>query len=132
MKKVLVGGRFNIIHPGHIRFLKEAKAAGDYLVVVIANDKTIKSNKKTLLFPAKERKKAVEAIKYVDKVVIGYSISGEEDYIKIIKDIKPNIIALGYDQKINISKLKKKTGHCKFIRIKNYKGYKTRELLGKG
>ena len=133
MKKVLAGGRFNIIHPGHIYFLEKAKELGDYLVVVIASDKTVKNRKVYILFPAKIRKKSVQSLRFVDKVVIGYDISDQSGYVKILKDEKPDIIALGYDQKISVKELAKialKAGiRCKIVRIGNLKGFKSKEIL---
>jgi len=133
--KVLAGGRFNIIHPGHISFLKKAKSLGDCLVVVVANDKTIKENKKFLLFPAKDRKKMVESIKFVDKVVVGYGIRDEKGYLRIIAKEKPDIIALGYDQKLDAKKLKnlaQKAGlKFRIARIGNFRGYQTKKILNR-
>lgn len=105
-KKVLAGGCFNSIHPGHIYFLKEAKKLGDELIVVLANDK---NNKKPYAVLAKERKKLLESLHIANKILIG----DPKDKTKIIKKIKPDIIALGYDQKIPEG-LK----NFKYIRIK--------------
>ena len=67
MKTVLIGGKFNHIHPGHIWLLKKAKKLGK-LVVVIAHDS---HNKREYALSAKQRKKNLEALKIADKVVIG-------------------------------------------------------------
>jgi FAD synthetase len=133
MKKVLTGGRFNIIHPGHIYLLEKAKSLGDCLVVVVASDRTIIKSRKSLIFPEKERKKMVESLKPVDRAVIGYEIEDKSGYAKIIKDEKPDIIALGYDQKVDEKELKKlalKAGaDCRIVRIGNFRGYQTKKLL---
>lgn len=133
MKKVLVGGRFNILHPGHVYFLEKAKSLGDFLVVVIAHDATIRKQKKFLLFPARERKKLLESLSFVDKVVIGYPIGGEEGYLKMVRKEKPAIIALGYDQKINISRLHKQIAslglNVKVVTITEKKGFKSRHIV---
>ena len=130
MKKVLAGGRFNILHPGHIYFLQKAKSLGDYLVVVLAHDKTILKQKKALLFPAEERKMLIESLKCVDKVIIGYEIGDESGYIRVVNDESPDIIALGYDQKINAKVLQGKIGKkIKIVRIGNYKGYATQKII---
>lgn len=133
MKKVLAGGRFNIIHPGHIHFLKSAKALGDYLVVVVANDRTVTRNKRQLLFPDTERKTVLESIRYVDKAVVGKALESESGYLEIIKREKPDIIALGHDQHVKMQQLKEgisKLGlKCKITRIKNFKGYKTKKII---
>ncbi|MBL7160873.1 MAG: adenylyltransferase/cytidyltransferase family protein [Candidatus Aenigmarchaeota archaeon] len=133
MKKVLASGRFNIIHPGHVKYLEKAKSLGDFLVVVIASDRTVKNRGKQLLFPAKERKSLVKALSCVNKAVIGYGIKSKQGYIKILKKEKPSIIALGYDNEVSIKEAKalaKKAGlSCKVVRIKKYKGFETKKII---
>lgn len=116
MKKVLVGGCFNIIHPGHIYFLKQAKKFGDELIVVLTNDK---NNKKPYAIPAKERKKLLESLNIADKVLIG----DFQDKTKIVEKVKPHIIALGYDQELPNS-LKS----LKNIRIKKLSKFSTKSI----
>jgi len=94
-KIVLAGGVFDIIHPGHIHTLNDAKKLGDVLVVVIATDKTaIKMKKRKPLHNAKLRQELVSSLTMVDLCVIG----DEEDIFKTVDLVKPQIIALGYDQ----------------------------------
>jgi len=124
MKKVLVGGVFNIIHPGHVWFLKKAKSYGSYLIVVVAHDETAK--KKYLLFPATERKKVLESLKFVDKVVIG----DKNDMFSIVKKEKPDVIVLGYDQNIDKKKISSMDKKIRIIKIKKKFGdYGTRKLI---
>jgi FAD synthetase len=92
-KKVLVGGSFNAIHPGHVYFLKEAKKLGDELVVVLTHDK---NNKKPYAISARGRKKLLKFLNIADKILVG----DFRDKTKVIKKIRPDIIALGYDQKL--------------------------------
>ena len=129
MKKVLVGGRFNIVHPGHVFFLKKAKALGDYLIVVVANDKMIKRNSKTVIHSQNERKKGIEKLGFVDKAVIGHP----DDIMKTVERERPDIIALGYDQKFNEKGLEKSANSmgikCSVVRMPELKGYKTRDIL---
>ena len=95
LKIVLAGGVFDIIHPGHIHTLNEAKKLGDFLVVVIATDKTvIKMKKREPLHDAQARQELVSSLSMVDLCIIG----DEEDIFKTVDLIKPQIIALGYDQ----------------------------------
>ncbi len=134
MKRVMVGGVFNILHKGHVFFLKKAKSLGDFLIVIIASDKTVLRNKKPLIFSAEERKQIIETLNFVDSVRIGYEINNVSDYLKIIKNEKPDIIALGYDQKINEKDLKemiKNAGlDCDVVRIhERLKGYSTGKIL---
>ncbi|CUR52395.1 Cytidyltransferase-related domain [Nitrosotalea devaniterrae] len=92
---VLAGGVFDIIHPGHIHTLRAAKALGNVLVVVIATDKTAQKMKNRIpLHNMELRKDLVRSLSMVDYAVVGY----EGDIFKSVEIIKPNIIALGYDQ----------------------------------
>jgi FAD synthetase len=95
IRVVLAGGVFDIIHPGHIHTLRAAKALGNVLVVVIATDKTAQKMKNRIpLHNMEIRKDLVRSLSMVDYAVVGY----EGDIFKSVEIIKPNIIALGYDQ----------------------------------
>ena len=95
LKIVLAGGAFDIIHPGHIHTLNEAKKLGDFLVVVIATDKTVmKMKKHKPLHNAQASQELVSSLSMVDICIIG----DDEDIFKTVDLIKPQIIALGYDQ----------------------------------
>ncbi|HKG70823.1 MAG TPA: adenylyltransferase/cytidyltransferase family protein [Nitrososphaeraceae archaeon] len=93
---VLVGGVFDIIHPGHIHTLKAAKAQGDVLVVVIARTSTALKIKKDRRIYHQERlrKELVSSLNLVDLAIIGK----EGTLYDTVEYVKPDIIALGYDQ----------------------------------
>ena len=94
-KIVLAGGVFDIIHPGHIHTLNAAKALGGVLVVAIATDKTAeKMKKRTPLHNQELRRELVSCLSMVDKAIVGH----EDDIFQTVKEVKPNIIVLGYDQ----------------------------------
>ena len=94
-KIVLAGGVFDIIHPGHIHTLTAAKALGDVLVVAIATDKTAQKMKKmTPLHDQELRCELVSSLSMVDEAIVGH----EKDIFETVKEVKPDIIALGYDQ----------------------------------
>ena len=94
-KIILAGGVFDIIHPGHIHTLNAAKALGDVLVVAIATDKTAQKMKKRQPLHNQElRCELVNSLSMVDTAVIGH----EDDIFETVKQVKPDIIALGYDQ----------------------------------
>ncbi len=97
---VLASGVFDLVHYGHVYFLQEAKKAGgetSYLVVVIARDKTVEKLKGKLpVLPEEQRRAIVAALKPVDETILGQE---EFDMTKILREIKPNIVAVGYDQK---------------------------------
>ena len=94
-KIVLAGGVFDIIHPGHINTLNAAKNLGDVLVVVVATDKTaLKMKKRKPLHNAQLRQELVSSLSMVDLCIIG----DEGNIFRTVDLVKPNIIALGYDQ----------------------------------
>lgn len=111
LKVVLAGGVFDIIHPGHIHTLIAAKALGDVLIVVIATDKTAEKMKKRLpLHNQEQRKILVDSLSVVDLSVVGH----EGDIFKTVDLIRPQVIALGYDQ---VHQEKFITEGCKKIKL---------------
>lgn len=93
--KVMAFGTFDHFHAGHEACLKQAKALGDALIVIVARDKTVKKIKGKLPdFSEKERVKIIKQSSIADKVVLGEYRNKYE----VIRRFKPNIIALGYDQ----------------------------------
>ena len=95
LKVVFAGGVFDIIHPGHIHTLNSAKKLGDVLVVVVATDKTAqKMKKRSPLHKQEQRKDLVNSLSMVDICLVG----DEQDIFKTVDKVKPQIIALGYDQ----------------------------------
>lgn len=95
LRVVLAGGVFDIIHPGHIYTLNAAKVLGDILIVVVATDNTaIKMKKRQPLHSKEQRKELVNSLVMVDLCLIGQ----EDDIFKTVNLVRPQIIALGYDQ----------------------------------
>ena len=128
MKKVLAFGTFDILHPGHERMLNQAKKLGSHLTVVVARDATVCSVKgRKTLFNEKTRLKNLKQLNIADKVRLGCL----GDKYKVVKDEKPDIIALGYDQKFFVDDLKKVVGEkTRIVRLKAYKPgiYKSSKL----
>ena len=96
---VLASGVFDLLHLGHVRFLEEAKAAGGKkakLIVIIARDTTVEKTKgRKPIMSEDQRRALVESLKVVDEAILGY----ESLHIgEVIEKIKPDVIALGYDQ----------------------------------
>jgi len=96
---VLASGVFDLLHLGHVKFLEEAKKAGGKdaeLLVIIARDSTVEKNKgRKPIMPENQRRALVESLKVVDEAVLGFE---EFDIGDVIERIKPDVIALGYDQ----------------------------------
>ena len=96
LKVVLAGGVFDVIHPGHIYTLRSSKALGDVLIVSVARDKTVLANKGHMPINSEsERLELVSSIKYVDLALLG----SESSIYEVVEAVRPDIIAIGYDQK---------------------------------
>ena len=122
MVKVMATGTFDLLHPGHIYYLKEAKKLGDTLAVVVATDTTVRRLKHEPVNPEETRLNLIKELKMVDKAYLGH----EDDMYEIVEEIKPDIIALGFDQihdenKIK-SELKKRKINAKVVRLSEFKG----------
>ena len=96
MKKVCVSGYFTLLHVGHTRLFKEAKALGDELYVILNNDEQLKMKKGTVPVSAEHRKEILETIKYVDHVVV--AVDEDRTVCKTLEMIKPDIFANGGDR----------------------------------
>ena len=92
--RVMATGVFDLLHPGHLYFLTEARKLGDELVVVVARDQTARRLKHEPYVPEHVRREMVEALKPVDRAVLG---STTDIYETVVRE-RPGVIALGYDQ----------------------------------
>lgn len=104
MKRVMVFGTFDGVHPGHLNFFQQANKFGDYLIVVVARDQTVSKLKgKKPVNDENQRLAAFKSVSGINKAVLG---DLADPYVAI-KKFKPQIIYLGYDQKFFIEPLKK-------------------------
>lgn len=95
IRVVFVGGGFEIIHYGHVYTLGKAKSLGDVLVVSVARDSTIRRRKdREPLIGEADRVRLLSALKDVDAAILGV----EGDIYITLEKVKPDIVALGYDQ----------------------------------
>ena len=94
MVRVMATGVFDLLHPGHIEYLSEAKKLGDELVVVVARDSTAERFKHRPIVPEAQRVEMVSALKPVDRATLG----NEGDIYDILTEVRPDVIALGFDQ----------------------------------
>ncbi|MHA1798534.1 MAG: adenylyltransferase/cytidyltransferase family protein [Candidatus Helarchaeota archaeon] len=105
--RVMVFGTFDLLHYGHVRLLNNSKKLGgknSELIVVIARDSSVLKIKKTPpIYNEEQRMILISELKAVDKAILGHE---GPDKLKIIEEYHPNIIVLGYDQKIDVDKLK--------------------------
>jgi len=118
MVRVMATGVFDLLHPGHLYFLEEAKQLGDELVVVVARDQTARRLKHEPYVPEHIRRQMVEALKPVDRAILGSST----DIYQTVVDEKPDIIALGHDQLWNEAEVERECARrgvrVKVVRLK--------------
>lgn len=98
MKKkiVLVGGCFDLLHYGHISFLKQAKRLGDYLIVALESDKNVRRMKGETrpIHTQEKRKEMLEALTCVDEVIALPTMQGDVPYFEFVRSIHPSVIAV--------------------------------------
>jgi len=103
-QKVMVFGTFDGIHEGHLDFFRQAREYGDYLIVIVGRDVNILKIKKHLPEKSEEQRfNSLKRCKLVDEARMGF----EDGPYKIIEDLKPDVICLGYDQLAFTKNLKK-------------------------
>ncbi len=105
MVRVMASGVFDIIHPGHISYLQQARSYGDELIVVVACDDTVRRRKHEPITPDYMRAKIVENLKPVDKAIVGTNTG---DFFDTVRSVDPDIIVLGFDQNFDEKDLEKK------------------------
>jgi FAD synthetase len=115
-------GVFDILHPGHVHMLEEAKKLGDELVVVIARDDSVRREKHAPITPEEHRRHMVEALKPVDRAVLGH----RGDYFRIVEELRPDIFALGFDQKYDEAQIAAEFARrdiaCSVLRLPKFVG----------
>jgi FAD synthetase len=102
LTRILATGTFDLLHPGHIYFLTQARTLGDELFVIVARDSNVTHKPKPIV-PEEQRLEMVSALGIVDKALLG----SEKDMFEPLKQIRPDIIALGYDQRFDAEILEK-------------------------
>lgn len=124
---VFTNGCFDILHPGHIKILRDAKNKGDILIVGLNSDSSIKrfKGKKRPILDQKARIALLSAISYVDYIVV----FNEDTPYKLIKDIRPDCLIKGEDWKKE--KIIGKEFARKVFRVKFYPGYSTTAIIKK-
>lgn len=111
-RRVLCCGTFDYLHPGHISFLRQARRLGSELFVVIARDENVKRIKGRVPDQdEQERKARLEELDFVDDVRLG---NPGKNFLQVVEEIQPNVIALGYDQS-GPSRLKEAFPDCQIV-----------------
>lgn len=97
MVRVMATGVFDLLHVGHLHYLRKARALGDELVVIIARDARVREMKHEPVVAEEQRREMVEALKPVDRALLG----DEEDIYRSVERVRPDVIALGWDQEFD-------------------------------
>jgi FAD synthetase len=137
MKRVLATGTFDIIHPGHIYFLEQARALGDELWVIVARDSNVRKHKPAPVISEQQRLAVVRALKTVDYAELG----DDRDMLAPVERIQPEIVALGYDQYFDEEELQKRLDdrgiNARVVRIEGkmdgelFSGERIRDIIRK-
>lgn len=120
MTRVMAQGVFDVIHPGHVHYLRNSRDLGDELVVVLARDERVQEQKK-LLMDHEDRLQLVESLNMVDEAIIGTN----GDIYSTIDTVRPDIITFGYDQGYELDEVRQELenhGHSdiQLLRISEY------------
>ncbi|MBJ36644.1 MAG: FAD synthase [Euryarchaeota archaeon] len=104
MARVMAVGVFDLLHAGHLHYVEQAKSLGDELVVVVAHDDTVRKQKHEPITSHELRCRMVSGLKPVDTAMVGNPPTSP--IFDILDVVKPDIIALGYDQKHSVDAIR--------------------------
>lgn len=130
MKRVVAFGTFDILHPGHIAFLEAARRLGTNLTVVVARDATVRREKGRLpVFNERDRLRVVASLKSVDHATLG----DRPDSWRILRRIRPDVIAVGYDQptdhpSLGLASVSSHSSRPRIVRLPRFGSYKSSTL----
>ncbi len=112
-KIVLAGGVFDVIHYGHLKFFEAAKREGDYLIIALEPDSSIIKHKKRIpVHTQSQRADILSHIDYIDEIILLPEMKGYEDYLQLVLDVQPQVIAVthGDTQRANKQRQAMKIG----------------------
>lgn len=122
MKKVITYGTFDLLHVGHINLLRRAKELGDYLIVVVSSDEFNAIKGKKAYYSFEDRKKILEAIKYVDEVLPEYT--WEQKIDDVVKN-NVDVFVMGDDWAGKFDFLKE---YCEVVYLPRTEGISTSKI----
>lgn len=127
-KKVAIFGVFDGIHDGHLSFISEARKEGNHLVAIVARDNVVKELKGKLPQNNEvERVKQLLKVTDIDLVLLGDPKTGTYN---ILKEVKPDVVFLGYDQEALYKNLHQAIKNVNFPQMELVRGnaYKPEDL----
>lgn len=122
--RVVAFGVFDGLHPGHIHFLEQARRLGTELIVVVTRDVVATKEKRAPRIAERDRVRLVAALRVVDRAILG---DPPDRYGSVLRRFRPNIVALGYDQRYDPDALRKHLDaancvHTIVQRLRAYRG----------
>lgn len=124
MKRILTYGTFDLLHYGHIRLLKRAKALGDYLIVALSTDEFNELKGKKAYHNYETRKLMLEAIRYVDLVI---PEENWEQKINDVKEYKVDVVVMGSDW-AGSDRFNYLTDYCEVVYLDRTEGISTTKI----
>lgn len=122
MKKVITYGTYDLLHVGHINLLRRARELGDYLIVAISSDEFNALKNKKAYYSFEDRKKILEAVKYVDEVIPEYTW---EQKIPDVVNNNVDVFVMGDDWTGKFDFLK---DYCEVIYLPRTEGISTTKI----
>jgi rfaE bifunctional protein nucleotidyltransferase chain/domain len=128
---VFTNGVFDILHPGHVRYLQQARALGDALIIGLNADASVRRNKgpERPINTEQERAEILEALECVDAVVV----FAEDTPAEIIKAIQPDILVKGADwaEDAIVGRNTVEARGGQVVRVPVEQGFSTTAIIGK-
>jgi FAD synthetase len=93
MTRVIAQGTFDVLHPGHLHYLREAAGIGEELYVIVARRENV-THKDPPVLPGRQRRDVVDALEMVEEALVGHP----DDIFVPVERIDPDVIVLGHDQ----------------------------------
>ena len=131
LKVVLTGGAYDLIHSGHLKTLREAASNGNFLVVVVARDLTVRKRKRNPIHDENQRMELLNELKIVNLAILGH----EDDHMIVVNKVKPDVVAIGSDQDHRMNQLKQQMeriglANTEIVRLSsNLEGLSTTEVI---
>lgn len=130
-RSVLVGGCFDVLHYGHLRFLQQARLLGDDLYIALEPDKSIYTKKQRYAFHSQQqRAEILEALDIVTAVIKLPRLTDDAEYMNLVYAVKPDVIAITKGDPYGHEKGKQcsRVG-AEIVEIPFEEGFSTTELL---